>query len=209
MSQQINLFNPIFLKQKKYFSSVAMLQALAIMVAGCGLMAGYAQYQVGSLSRESVNSNAQVLAAQTQLKKVVAEYGPKPKSQSLEMKIQKAETELNSIKKVFDVLNRGDIGNTDGYASYFRAFARQSMEGVWLTGLNLSGAGNEIGLQGRTVQPELLPTYINRLKTEGIMQGKSFGTLEMKLPSAAAGTRNETIGGTSAEAPDYIEFSLH
>jgi hypothetical protein len=29
MSQQINLFNPIFMKQRKYFSLLAMLQALA------------------------------------------------------------------------------------------------------------------------------------------------------------------------------------
>ena len=33
MSQQINLFNPIFMKQKKYFSVTTMLQALGLIVA--------------------------------------------------------------------------------------------------------------------------------------------------------------------------------
>ena len=32
MSQQINLYNPIFRKQKKVFSSTTMLQALALIV---------------------------------------------------------------------------------------------------------------------------------------------------------------------------------
>lgn len=208
MSQQINLFNPIFLKQKKYFSAAAMLQALGILIAGCALIAVYAQYQVGSLSKEANNSKTQLIAAQKQLNEVMAHYGPKPKSQSLELQIQKTEAEINSIKKVFDILSRGDIGNTDGYSAYFRAFARQSMDGVWLTGLNLVGAGSEIGLQGRTVKPELLPNYINRLKTEEIMQGKSFGTLEMKSPLAGPSVKTPS-GADKAEAPGYIEFSLH
>ena len=32
MSQQINLFNPIFLKQKKKFSAVSMVDALAVLL---------------------------------------------------------------------------------------------------------------------------------------------------------------------------------
>ena len=32
MSQQINLYNPIFRKQKKVFSSTTMLQGLALIV---------------------------------------------------------------------------------------------------------------------------------------------------------------------------------
>jgi Tfp pilus assembly protein PilN len=209
MSQQINLFNPIFLKQKKYFSAVAMLQALGGLLVGCALMAAYAQYQVNSLSRESASSTVQLKSVQNQLGQVMAEYGPKPKSQSLELQIQKAEAELNSIKKVFDILNRGDIGNTDGYSPYFRAFARQSMEGVWLTGLNLSGAGNEIGLQGRAIKPDLLPNYINRLKTETVMQGKSFGTLEIKSPQTAPADRSASHENKASGDLAYIEFSLH
>ncbi len=208
MSQQINLFNPIFLKQKKYFSALAMVQALGILVAGCAIMAVYAQIQVNTLDRESASSAAQLKAMQGQLTQVMAQYGPKPKSQSLEQQIQKTEAEMNSVKKVFDILQSGDIGNTDGYSDYFRAFARQSMNGVWLTGLNLSGAGNEIALHGRAVKPELLPTYINRLKTEQIMQGKSFGTLEIKSPQAAANDKSKEQS-SATQIRDYIEFSLH
>ena len=43
MSQQINLFNPIFLKQKKYFSVVTMLQALLLIVLGSMLFFAYAR----------------------------------------------------------------------------------------------------------------------------------------------------------------------
>ena len=49
MSQQINLFNPIFLKQRKYFSLLAMLQALGLIVLGSLFLYGYALYQVEQL----------------------------------------------------------------------------------------------------------------------------------------------------------------
>ncbi|MGV3741840.1 MAG: MSHA biogenesis protein MshI [Burkholderiaceae bacterium] len=207
MSQQINLFNPVFLKQKKYFSALAMVQALGVLIIGCALMAAYAQIQVNTLSREAANTASQLQAVQNQMTNIMAQYGPRPKSQSLELQIQKTEVEMNSVKRVFNILQRGDIGNTDGYSAYFRAFARQSMNGVWLTGLSLNGAGNKVALQGRTVQPELLPTYINRLKTEEIMRGKSFGTLEMKSPQPS-GNKGATQSD-AAQASEYIEFSLH
>src|SRR5438105_1650000 len=51
MSQQINLFNPIFLAQKKYFSAAAMLQALALLVGGLILAHVFAVHQTGALER--------------------------------------------------------------------------------------------------------------------------------------------------------------
>ena len=50
MSQQINLFNPVFLKQKKYFSVMTMLQALGLIVLGSIVFYGYAWYQVQQLA---------------------------------------------------------------------------------------------------------------------------------------------------------------
>lgn len=206
MSQQINLFNPIFLKQKKYFSSAAMLRALAVLVIGCALVGAYAHYQVKNLTVAAAASSAQLASAQAQLAVVKVEYGPKPKSPGLETEVVKAEQEMQSLKQVFDVLGEGKLGNTDGYSVYLRAFARQTIEGLWLTGFNIVGAGNEIGLQGRTVRPELVPAYMNRLKREQIMQGTSFGTLEISQPAPAA--RSGAAAAGQAEAPQYIEFSL-
>ncbi len=51
MSQQINLFNPVFLTQKKYFSVLTMLQALGLIVLGSALFYGYALYQVAQMSK--------------------------------------------------------------------------------------------------------------------------------------------------------------
>jgi Tfp pilus assembly protein PilN len=210
MSQQINLFNPIFLKQRKYFSTMAMLQALSLLLFGSALVAIYANFQFSALSKEAANSSMQLNMSQAQLAKIKAEYGPSQKNKLLENQLQQSEAELQSLKQVFTVLQKGDIGNTKGYSGYFQAFSRQIVDGVWLTSVNLLGAGNEIELQGRALQPDLVPTYMNHLKREPVMQGKSFGTLEMKVPQVEqqAG-KTDSAAAKSGGLAGYIEFNLH
>ncbi|WP_136418122.1 PilN domain-containing protein [Herbaspirillum sp. ST 5-3] len=208
MSQQINLFNPIFLKQKKYFSAVTMAQALGLILAGCALLAGYAQYQVTAYGKEAAATTAQLAATQAELGKVNATYGPRQKSKSLEDELHQAEAEVSALQHVFDTLQQGDFGNTKGYADYLRAFAREIVNGVWLTGFTIEGAGNEIELRGRALQPELVPAYITRLKREPVLQGKSFAALEMRTPASDQGATDSAGHIPKPAAPAYIEFSL-
>lgn len=210
MSQQINLFNPIFLKQKKYFSTVAMLQALGLLLVGSALVAIYANFQVSALSKQAAASTMQLSLSQAQLAKIKAEYGPRQKNTGLERQLQQAEADMQSLKQVFTILQKGDMGNTKGYSGYFRAFARQIVDGVWLTNVSLIGAGNEIALQGRALQPDLVPTYMNHLKREPVMQGKSFGTLEMQVPQQAEPSgKTDPAAIKSRGLANYIEFNLH
>ncbi|MGE5623360.1 MAG: PilN domain-containing protein, partial [Bacillota bacterium] len=197
MSQQINLFNPIFLKQKKYFSAATMAQALGLILLGCFLFAGYASYQVSMLSKEADSTSAQLVAQQAQLNKANAAFVSRQKNQALENEVATAEAEVKSLQQVFEVLQKGEFGNTKGYAEYMRAFSRQIINGVWLTGFSIYGAGNEIGLQGRALQASSVPAYLNRLKREPILQGKSFATLDMQVPASGQDEKSPL--------PAYIE----
>jgi hypothetical protein len=205
VSQQINLFNPIFLKQKKYFSAVAMVQALGLVLLGSILLVFYTKYQLGLLEREAISVSGQLVTVQSQLAKVTAEYAPRQNSKSFDDQIRAAETEVRSLQQVSDVLKNGELGNTKGYSEYLRAFSRQIVNGLWLTDISLVGAGNEIGIKGRTVNPALVPAYISRLKHEPSMQGKSFATLEMQVPQADP---TKTDSGAKPKAAGYIEFNL-
>ncbi len=211
MSQQINLFNPIFLKQKKYFSATTLIQALGLILLGSIVVVAYASYQLSRLKDEAQSTATQLASIQVELNKVNVEYAPRQKSKSLEEEIQKITTELKSHQQVFDFLQKGELGNTKGYSEYLRAFSHQIVDGLWLTGLSIVGAGNEIGLQGRTLQPELVPAYINRLKQEPVMQGKSFATLEMQVPQVEQTNQANKDGQPNVKqrvSAGYIEFNL-
>ena len=58
MSQQINLFNPIFLKQKKVFTALPMAEALGVIVAGALLLTWYAGQRLADLEHSAASGKA-------------------------------------------------------------------------------------------------------------------------------------------------------
>lgn len=199
MSQQINLFNPIFLRQKKYFSIVTMLQALVLILLGTLLMYGYALYQVGQLEDQSADTTRRYNDDQSRLSRYAAEYAPQQANQALQDELRSAETALASQQYVIGTLKGGALGNTRGYSEYMRAFARQIVPGLWLTGFTITGDGAQMSLNGGVLSPGLLPQYIGRLNRESVMHGKTFASLQMQQPASE---------GRGAAPNRYVEFSL-
>lgn len=198
MSQQINLFNPVFLKQKKHFSAVTMLQALLIIVVGSMVFYGYAMYQVKLLAKQTAEMNVRYESEQKRLVNYINEFSPQRAQKQLNDELSMVEAQASMQEALLATLKSGAIGNTQGYSEYMRAFARQSVKGLWLTGFNINGDGAQMSLQGAVVSPKLLPEYIQRMNREPVMRGKSFAELQMKRPVS---TNNQPVDG-------YVEFSL-
>lgn len=205
MSQQINLFNPIFLKKKKYFSALTMAQGLGLIMLGSVVVVVYAQLQLDDLKTETVSTATQLKQTRAQMAKVAADYPPRQKSKALEDEILRVEAEVKQQKQAAEIVQQGGVGNTKGYSEYLRAFARQVVDGLWLTGFSISGSGGNLELRGRSMQPQLVPGYINRLRQEPIMRGKAFDTLTMELPETVSDTG---AAGKQRVQTGYIEFIL-
>jgi hypothetical protein len=208
MSQQINLFNPIFLKKKRYFSAVTMVQALGLIVVGSTLLTVYTAYRISVLEKEAEATSAQLAALRTKSDKINGQYAPKQKSKQLEDEILKTDIELRPLPQVLSILQKGDFGNTSGYAEYMRAFSRQIVDGIWLSGFRIDGAGSDISIQGHALNPELVPIYITRLKREPALQGKSFAALEMQTQQTIQPAKMESAVVRQKAAIAYIDFNL-
>ena len=198
MSQQINLFNPVFLKQRKYFSVTAMLQALVMIALGSGAFYGYAAHQVKLLARQSEETSKRYTAEQLRLTRYTAEFSPQQSSQLLEEELKNAEAKAAAQRELIETLKSGVIGNTTGYSEYMRAFARQAVPGLWLTGFNITGDAAQMSINGAVLSPELVPAYIQRLSSEKVMRGKIFASLQMQQPKVE-----------SSKTARYVEFALH
>lgn len=199
MSQQINLFNPVFLKQKKYFSVVTMGQALGLIVLGSAVFYAYALYQVDMLSRQTEEMNKRYVGEQARLTNFTREFSPQLSSQALADELKQVEAEAAAQDSWLNLLKSGAIGNTEGYSEYMRAFARQSIKGLWLTAFDITGDGAQMSLSGAVLDPQLVPAYIQRLGKEKVMRGKSFSTLQMQQPKNDA----------NRPAAGYVEFNLY
>jgi len=209
VSQQINLFNPIFLKQKKIFTAVHMAQTLGLVAAGALLLGVYGAVKTAQLEQHASAGQAATAAAEARLAQAAKDFPPKQKSKDIEAEIVRMQGELKALRDVRSVLERGELGNTAGYSEYWRAFARQSVSGVWLTGVGVAGPGKEIALEGRALQPELVPGYIQRLTREAVLQGKTFGSLEISRPGAVpAAQLAGATGSESTVGAPYVEFRM-
>ncbi len=207
MSQQINLFNPIFMKQRKYFSLLAMLQALGLIIAGSLMFYGYAVHQVNQLNRQLEENTKGYEAEQLRIAHYAVEFSPQKANKLLNDTVHNLENQVADQDELIATLKSGAIGNTSGYSEYMRAFARQVVQGLWLTGFKVTGDAAHISLSGGVVNPELLPAYIQRLGKEPIMQGKTFSTLKMQQAKSDAGTASGKAPALAVQR--YVEFTMN
>ncbi|MGH8753273.1 MAG: MSHA biogenesis protein MshI [Burkholderiales bacterium] len=204
MSQQINLFSPVFLKKRKIrYSVVTMLRVLGLIVAGAVLVYGYLIYKTDALTTQAAETEKKLAIEQARLTKFTSENSPQQASAQLQTEIKKAEAQLKARQEMVETLKHGGaIGSTEGYSEYMRAFARQSVNGLWLTGFDIIGAGSEMAIIGRTVSPELVPVYVQRLSREPVMKGRQFASLRISLQE-----QDKSVTKSAGDVR-YLDFRL-
>lgn len=191
MSQEINLLNPEFAEKSKVLSFGGMLQGLGALFVFMLLYYAVSVYQADALRKAAADALKTRALKQAQLARMAESYKPRQKDPQLVAEVARLEAEVKDRDRALSILKSGDLDNIHGYSRYMEAFARQIVPGLWLTGFSIQG--REMSIQGRTLSPDLVPVYINRLDKEEVMRGVTFASLEMQLPEKAA---------------DYLEFSL-
>ncbi len=210
MSQQINLYNPLFLRREKHFSAVTILWSLlavAIALTGYGV---YAIYALRTPEDAAKYYEQQVKNKRSEMTDTVARYSPEGRNKLLETDIVNLESRLASRQEFWRALNGFQLGTGSGFADYLEAFSRRSVSGVWLTAFSIGG--NDLSIRGRVLQPELVSVFLSALGQELAMRGRKVTELnlqageETQMVPASAATPGSA--GTSAAPVRFVEFSV-
>lgn len=196
MSQQINLFNPQFLEKKKYFSALAMTQALGLIVLGMAAFYGFAFWQERNLARQTGESERAYEQQKQRFTKVTAELSPEKREAQLDQDLKSIEGAIALRQSLLRELGTGGLAGS-GYSEYLRAFARQTVQGLWLTSIQIAEGGGQLTMSGRALQADLVPVLIGRLKQESVLRGRPLEALAI--------TRN-TAGKDPART--IVEFTV-
>lgn len=211
MSQQINLYNPLFLKKEKLFSARAMSQALGLVALGLAGIYAYSAMQAREAERLAKEYTAQVAAQREQMVALGARSAANARSKTLEAEVARLESAVKSRQGLLDTLTTGQLGNSEGISRYFAAFGRQATPGVWLTGFAVGEGGNDLRVNGRVLHPDLVPVYIRALNRESVMRGRQVTELRMTAKETATPVAPAPAGSGAAPRPEparYVDFSI-
>lgn len=188
MNQQINLYQPIFRRQKKVFSAVAMLQICGLFIVVFMSIYLYGQAKQQPLREQYDKLGADMVQLNLQLGRLAGRDNEAAGSKLLENEITRLENELEKRREMQQLLAGRTLGNSEGMSAYMEAFARQHIQGLWLTKFTVQDGGRNLGLQGKTRSSELVPRYLEKLAGEQVLNGISFNVMQLSRPDEPTNT---------------------
>jgi len=199
--QQINLYNPALEARRSALSfkgAVAGWVVIAVLVIA---VAAYQTIRVRSVEQQERELAPQLATAQAEAVRLGSAMGSRRHDSRITEEIARLEAEVKGRQEVMQVLGSGGLGDTRGFSDHLKAFARQSFEGVWLTGLSIATAGRDVSVEGRALQAAYVPGYLKRLNGESAMQGHPFSELVIQEPAPDPAAKTPV-------RPNYVEFKL-
>jgi len=204
MIRNINLANPAFRPRRVMVSAARLAIVAGLLALGMAAGALFVGNQTKRLQAEVQAQESQLSVARERLAALSKRLAGRQPDAALTRQIQKAEAMLQAKQEAVAALEADAAGGVDGFSGVMRALARQSVDGLWLTGFRLASPGNELTLDGRALDPELLPAYIRRLNAEPVFRGRTFAALRMSVPEVKPGA----VDGPQPAQPRFVEFSL-
>jgi Tfp pilus assembly protein PilN len=185
MRQQVNLLAPMYRKQRALFSSRVSIGICLLVTACLGVIYAATAWRGSALAGEQVRLAESREVALRRLNELAAQLQGKG-DPARDATIAQLTAERDRKAQALAALASREVATTTGFSPQFIALARQQLNGVWLTRIELAGA--HITLQGGTESEDLLPRYLRRLGGEEVFAGTSFQ--QAHLERAAEGGRD-------------------
>jgi hypothetical protein len=177
--QQVNLYQPIFRRQRQIFSAVTMLQSVGVVVVALLTIYCYGLWQVGLLEAQVLELEGRERAYSAQLARLDPSEGTN-RRQEVERELERLNATLLAQQRLIDILRDQPLGSTAGFSAQMAALGRRHNAGLWLTELRINGGNDSIELVGRTTDPGMIPAYLLRLGEEEALAGKRFDQFEIE-----------------------------
>lgn len=213
MSQQINLYDPSLLRRNELLSATNLALVSIVWLVIVVAMGAWSRVTAARLEAEAAVTGPQVKALRDQLTALGQAALTRKPDASVARELGEANAQLATRIEILAMLRKGLGPEAASFAEYLRGFARQTPAGLWLTGFAVDGDGAGMEIQGRTIDPALIPEYIRRLNGEKAFQGRAFSALQLSVPAqpadaAVSSAANVAATGQVPPPPRYHLFSL-
>jgi len=211
MTHNINLYDASLRARRDLLAPAPALAMVGGAVVCIALAVGWARGAASQLAPIAEQGAAALRTRQAALQVAVETSSKKPDAE-VQSAIAEAQRTLVQRRAALQMLAASPIDNAGGFAARLEALARQSVDGLWLTGMALRQ--DDVVLKGRAMQPQLIPVYVQRLDREPSLQGRAFKALEVVRPLDKPGRAASATAEADASLASppvhsaYVEFTL-
>jgi hypothetical protein len=212
MRQQINLYQPVFSSGRKLFGASAVASAFAVLIVGLVAYTVHARGQLKNLASEVevLRADQEEREAQAALSEDQAARGTPAE---IESRVKALSRAVAARTQALHMLQSGGAGQATGFAPRLEALARRHIDGLWIDAVILSGANGSMSLAGATVDPDLVPRYLQNLAQDAVLTGTRFDDFlierpepEVKSEPAPADAEASIDVPKKRRAPKHIRF---
>ncbi len=212
MTQQINLYDPGLRRKREFISAASLALVSILLLLLVGFTGTWSRSSANKVEAEAATLEPQAKALADQLPVLGQQLASRKPDAKLEQELSLLKTRVDSRIDILALLQQGLGPDAISFAEYLRGFARQTPNGLWLTGFAVEGDGSGMSIKGRTIDPALVAEYIKRLDREKAFHGRAFSALQLSLPPAVVGSTVAPAVGTAASTvpvrPPYHDFTL-
>ena len=196
MYQQINLYQPVFRRQRKVFSAVTLLQIIGVVAM---LLLGF--YLHARWTLHSLDTTVASLSTQYQQLENQLGYLEKD-STGLDAgaEVEKLQQTLDQREALLENFARLDFRDSTAFSEFLETLARRTQPGLWLTGINLTEDG-DTELRGSTLDPTLVPRYLQAMPDQPRFIALHQGSVHLTRTDPEITAVDFTLSSDSDEAP--------
>jgi hypothetical protein len=180
MKQQINLYQeqfrekPVTLPARQM--AIIVICLLAVMTAISGGMGGLNQ-QAAQRQAELSSRTAALRQANDQMQARLAAQAIDP---ALAAGVEEAAGQLQARQKIMQWMEKSQESLVVPFSALLEGLSRQHVQGLWLTYIGIGSGGQDLHLQGSSLDPKLIPDFLGRLKNETAYAGREFRKVMMR-----------------------------
>lgn len=180
INQQVNLFQPMFRKERKLLSFNVLLQGCGLVLVMLMAMYLWGWQQSRELDADLALLQGQLAQRTSQLEAMGARAAlHKASGDPQREELARLQQEVAARQQVVAALTRVRDSYTRGVSGYLESFARQAPQGMWLTGFTVQGGGESLVIRGSSLSADLVPVFLQGLSGETALRGTHFGLLQI------------------------------
>ncbi|OUS28279.1 hypothetical protein A9Q99_12165 [Gammaproteobacteria bacterium 45_16_T64] len=186
-SQQVNFYRDEFKKTVVFLSSVQIM-AIVGALSFVFVVLSIAQLSMMSSLKESAQiAFEQKAKMREQLDSIEANFVEPTEDPNILAEMNRMDVTIVEKKKLVDFLGGQSDKKNFSFSTVMDSLAKKNIGGIWLTKLIIKTEGNQYRLVGNTQHPDLIPKYIDQLKTSDVLVGTSFGLFDLERPEKGEG----------------------